>query len=168
MDKIATTQELQHELQRLLNYAQSHRPSRETLAQRLARLSHRVAGDTFDIDAAKDYNLRLAKLLQKLKRDAGAKFVVGNYKGTGSKRHRRQIFVRFTNDLSIDLWLEDDNVSFAGVSQRGVQGPNGFVKEIPYGGRTPEEVYKDVAGVLAYWAANTQPPAWAGNLPTPT
>lgn len=161
MDKIATTHELQHELQRILYYAQSHQPSRAVLARMCSALGRRVAGDPGDIDAALEYNLRLAKLLQRLKRDAGAALVKANYKGTGSKRHRRQVFVRFQNGLVIDLWLEDNNIGFAGVAQRGVQGPNGFVKEIPYGGRTPEEVYKEVAEVLQHWAANTAPPAWA-------
>jgi len=43
MDKIATTQELQSALQRLLDYAQSRRPSRVHIARELSRLSERVA-----------------------------------------------------------------------------------------------------------------------------
>lgn len=42
MRKLANTTELQHELHRLLSYAQSERPSRRRLATELRDLSHRL------------------------------------------------------------------------------------------------------------------------------
>jgi hypothetical protein len=42
MDKIATTSQLQRELQRLLDYTESHQPSRARLASALRHLSQRL------------------------------------------------------------------------------------------------------------------------------
>ena len=44
MDKIASTDELQAELRKLLAYAQTHQPSRTVLARDLTSLTLRVAG----------------------------------------------------------------------------------------------------------------------------
>lgn len=44
MKKIANTQELTAELNRLLDYAGSHQPSREVLASELQKLSFRMGG----------------------------------------------------------------------------------------------------------------------------
>lgn len=61
------------------------------------------------------YNTRLAKLLQQLKRDAGAETVAQNYRGTGKQAFRRQLFVRFKSGAVIDLWLENSHIGFGGV-----------------------------------------------------
>ena len=162
MHKIASPRDLQHELGALLAYSQSKAPSRVRLATALYELSERVAMEPpSDIDAALAFNVLLAKRLQALKRDAGAESVKANYKGTGRQRFRRQLWVRFVRGMTVDLWLEQDRISFLGVTQRGVRGPNGVVTEIQYAGRSPDEVYKEVAAVLAHWSANTEPPAWA-------
>jgi hypothetical protein len=63
---------------------------------------------------ADEFNTALAKMLQGLKKDLGAKNVRQNYKGTGSKKHARQLYVTFTNDVMIDLWLEAGVVNLGG------------------------------------------------------
>lgn len=111
-----------------------------------------------DLEAMVAYNLQLAKLLQRLKKDAGATTVTANYKGTGSKRHRRQLFVRFKSGAVLDLWLEGDSLEFGGVMRpKDYQvGGADLPRSLPYAGKTPEEVYKAAAELLNAWA---NPPA---------
>ena len=99
------------------------------------------------------FNTELAKLMQKLKKDAGASSISQNYRGTGSQAHRRQLWVRFKSGAVIDLWLEESKVGLGGIVKNGVPGkPKGLVKEVAYGNKTPEQVYKEVAGHLKEWA----------------
>ena len=63
----------------------------------------------------KEFNTQLAKLLQKLKKDAGAESLQQNYKGTGSQVHRRQLYTIFKSGAVIDLWLESDRLGLGGV-----------------------------------------------------
>lgn len=100
------------------------------------------------------YNAQLAKLMQKLKKDAGAEKIAQNYKGTGSKKHRRQLWVNFKSGAVIDLWLDTGFLQFGGVVRNG---PPGKAKGAPpaaitYGDKTPEEVYTLAARGLASWA----------------
>lgn len=106
------------------------------------------------IDVLAEYNQKLAKLCQKLKKDAGAETIQGNYKGTGRQRFRRQVFVRFKSGAFLDLWLENDRLEFGGVAVRSAPGQEAkaLQRGVPYKGRTPEEVYKEVAQILNAWA----------------
>ena len=97
-----------------------------------------------DLSTPLAYNTKLAKLLQGLKRDAGATNINQNYRGTGSRAYRRQLFVGFKSGKVTDLWLEADRVELGGVTK--------VLGKISHNGRTPEEVYTDVAHVLKAWA----------------
>lgn len=99
----------------------------------------------------KEFNTQLAKLLQKLKKDAGAESLQQNYKGTGSQVHRRQLYTIFKSGAVIDLWLESDRLGLGGVVTRGVGGVP-MPKSIPYGKDTPEQVYEKAAKLLKAWA----------------
>lgn len=63
------------------------------------------------------YNATLAKKLQSIKKDLGAKRVYRGYRGTGSKSHRYQIWVEMSNGRPVDLWLEADRVTIGGICQ---------------------------------------------------
>lgn len=102
-----------------------------------------------------EFNTKLAKLMQKLKKDAGAKSIAQNYKGTGSQAFRRQLWVHFGSGAVIDLWLDKGYLKFGGVVMNGP--PNKEDKyhmpnAIPYGDKTPEHVYEEAAKHLKAWA----------------
>lgn len=96
------------------------------------------------------FNTALAKALGRLKKDAQAETIRQNYKGTGSKKAVRQIWVRFKNGAVIDLWLEHGYLGFAGVVARG--GATALPKGIPYRGQTVEQVYQETLAILQPWA----------------
>jgi len=101
-------------------------------------------------EASIAYTATLAKLLQRLKKDAGALMVSQNYRGTGSKAYRRQLWVRFASGAVVDLWLERTGVRLGGVVLRS--GLTKLPGVIPYDGRSPEEVYAQLAPLLRDWA----------------
>lgn len=73
MRKIANTTELTSELQRLLDYAGSHQPSRVKLASRLQALSYRVAGSAspnIDKIIDKDIGSKIKTLSERINRAA--------------------------------------------------------------------------------------------------
>lgn len=96
------------------------------------------------------YNTTLAKLLQRLKKDAGAERIAQNYRGTGSQSYRRQLWVRFKSGAIIDLWLNRHSLVFGGVVKRG--GWTTLPAGISYSGKSPEEVYVEAARLLRDWA----------------
>ncbi len=102
-----------------------------------------------------EFNTKLAKLMQKLKKDAGAKSIAQNYKGTGSQAYRRQLWVHFASGAVIDLWLDKGYLKFGGVVMNGVPGAEGrsLPGGIKYEGKTPEHVYAEAAKHLKEWAA---------------
>ena len=109
-----------------------------------------------------EYNTKLAKLLQKLKKDAGARSISQNYKGTGSQAFRRQLWVNFVSGAVIDLWLDKGYLKFGGVVMNrppGVEVSRGLPKMIAYQGKTPEQVYEEAAKHLKVWAAPAETPA---------
>jgi len=104
------------------------------------------------------YNTVLAKQLQKLKRDAGAETITQNYRGTGSKAYRRQLFVRFKSGATIDLWLEKNHIGFGGVVRISPPGTvDTMQRGIAYGDLSPEQVYEQTAQALGEWAKHTEP-----------
>jgi len=111
----------------------------------------RVYGNT-EMDALA-YNTTLAKLMQRLKRDAGATSIAQNYRGTGSQAFRRQLWVRFKSGAVIDLWLEGRGMRFGGVVKNGPPGGDyKLPSHIAYEGKTPEQVYAEAATELRAWA----------------
>lgn len=95
-----------------------------------------------------EFNTVLARLLQGLKRDLGALTVRQGYRGTGRSAHRRQIFVHFSNDRIIDLWLEADNVGMGGVIR-----PSSQAGQELHEGRQPEQVYAALVERLRSFSA---------------
>ena len=92
------------------------------------------------------FNTALAKLIPRLKKDLGAVTIRQGYKGTGAKSHRRQIFVRFANDQSIDIWLDAHVVRLGGVMYSGF----GHISNVD---KTPTEVYAELVTKLRPIAA---------------
>lgn len=94
-----------------------------------------------DIESVNVFNTAMAKRLKSLKKDLSVLSVIQGYKGTGSRSCRRQIFVRFTNDKIIDLWLEESMVLLGGVCRT-----NYGVVQI--NGRNVDDVYSDIVASL--------------------
>ena len=86
-----------------------------------------------------------------MKKDAGAETIRQNYRGTGSQKAVRQIFVRFRSGAVVDLWLRHGFLEFGGVVARGGGGP-GLPKGVVYQSRTVEQVYQEALGHLQAWA----------------
>jgi hypothetical protein len=100
------------------------------------------------------FNTILAKLMQRLKRDAGATTIVQNYKGTGSQAWRRQLWIHFKSGAVIDIWLNKDHVKLGGVVLRSPPESTKDLAQaiIPYGNLNPEKVYAQTAKILKGWA----------------
>lgn len=95
--------------------------------------------------SAEEFTGKLAGLLKRLKKDTGCVAVRQNYKGTGSKSHRRQLYLGFANGETGDVWLEADRIEFGGVILfSGI--PRGTA--IEYGDKSPEQVYAEVVAVF--------------------
>ena len=119
------------------------------------RVGNPVEGEGTDLNAKYgEFNTRLAKLLQKLKKDAGATIISQNYKGTGGRAYRRQLWVSFKSGAVIDLWLEAGRIEFGGVVKNGPPGSNVAlpVRHVSYGDGTPEQVYAEAMPILNAWA----------------
>jgi hypothetical protein len=132
-----------------------------TTATAIAVFARFVNGDEPQVDPDAKFkemlafNTTLAKLLQRLKRDAGAKNISQNYKGTGRQAYRRQLWVHFTSGAVIDLWLDNGYLKFGGVVMNPPPGVEArpLIKAISYEGKTPEHVYTEAAKHLKEWAA---------------
>lgn len=73
------------------------------------------------------FNAALAKKLQALKKDFGAKRVYRGYKGTGGQGHRYQIWVDMPSERCVDLWLEENKISIGGVCRAPLKLVNSVV-----------------------------------------
>lgn len=115
------------------------------------------------LDVAETYTATLAKFFQKLKKDAGAESVCQNYKGVGTQRMRRQLWVRFKNGACIDLWLNEKHLLFGGVvcnpPHAGTDGPDIFHRTIPYSDAAPEVIYQQAMPILKAWATPRETPS---------
>lgn len=92
------------------------------------------------------YNSKLAKLLNRLKKDVGAESVRQNYKGTGKQSHRRQLYVRlpFHERGGPDVWLDSGFVQVGGV----IPVPKSIPSKHDYGDSSPEQVYQWIRDTL--------------------
>lgn len=128
---------------------------RIVLARIRPAVMRRVYGnsETRSDEGTTAYNTTLAKLFQRLKKDAGAASIAQNYRGTGGQAHRRQLWVRFKSGAVIDLWLEHEGVRFGGVVKNApAGGTHALPRGIQYAGKTPEQVYAEAATELRAWA----------------
>lgn len=105
-----------------------------------------------------EYNTRLAKIFSRLKKDAGAATIQQNYRGTGSQKFRRQLWVRFKSGAVIDLWLNKSSVQLGGVVKNRPPGSEAILSRthIDYDNKTPEQVYEETLTVLGSWANPAQ------------
>lgn len=99
------------------------------------------------------YNTALAKLMKRLKKDCGAKSIRQNYKGTGSQKAVRQLWVNFGNGAILDIWLNMGSVMFGGVVARHPEHDGTYPnpRTINHGDRTPEQTYRLVKDTLKKW-----------------
>jgi hypothetical protein len=100
-----------------------------------------------------EYNTKLAKLMQKLKKDVGAGSIRQGYKGTGSQKARRQLWVRWKNEAVIDIWLDMGYVTFGGIVMNRPPGSDVTIsaKKLPYKDK-PEQTYAEIVKILKPWA----------------
>jgi len=116
------------------------------------RLEEMTAAE--DIEA---YNTQLAKLFQRLKKDVGATSIKQNYKGTGSKKFRRQLWINFKSGAVMDIWLDQRAVRFGGVVMTG--GAEWIkAKGVSYENKTPEQIYAEAMPILRDWANPKETP----------
>lgn len=85
---------------------------------------------------------QIGRALGPYKKGAGLKSIRQNYKGTGSQRARRQLYIQLTTGQVIDVWLDTDSYILGGVTVTRVPG------RWPYGDRTPEAIAGAIAGQL--------------------
>ena len=106
------------------------------------------------LKALTEFNTTLAKLMQRLKKDAGAKAIAQNYKGTGRQAFRRQLWVHFTSGAVIDLWLDNGHLGLGGVVMNPPPGTEAkpLPRRLPYGDKKPEAIYAEAAKLLKEWA----------------
>lgn len=101
-----------------------------------------------------EFNTALAKELKKLKKAVGATKIRQGYRGTGSKKHSRQIWVDVPwSARGIDLWLEDSYIGLGGVI-----APFGQGKRVRYGDKSPQEVYVEVEQFFRDWSQTRENP----------
>lgn len=112
-----------------------------------------------------EYTGKVAKLFSRLKASIGVESSRQSYKGTGSARADRQIYVRFTDGAVIDVWITAGDVHFGGVISQG--GKRRTPKPILYGDRTPAGTFNEIERALAAWAGVDLPPEPAA-VPVPT
>lgn len=93
----------------------------------------------------KAHNDALAALIKKnLKKDLpSVETQRQGYKGTGSKSHRRQIFLRGRDNRCLDIWLETERVTLGGVVGGGSGSTSFRIAD-----RTPEESYAELVEQL--------------------
>jgi hypothetical protein len=101
-----------------------------------------------DIDA---FNTQLAKLFQRLKKDAGASSIKQNYKGTGEQKFRRQLWCNFKSGAVMDIWFDKNGMRFGGVVRTGGADWIG-AKGVQYADKTPEQVYAEAMPIVRDWA----------------
>lgn len=116
-----------------------------------ARLSEKEV--QADVQDKVEFNTKLSKLMKRLKKDAGATSITQNYRGTGSQKAVRQLWVRFKNGAVLDIWLNMGNVMFGGVVARHPEHDNTYPdpRQINHADRTPEEVYRLAKDALKKW-----------------
>jgi hypothetical protein len=98
------------------------------------------------------YNTQLAKYMQRLKRDAAATSIAQNYRGTGSRSYRRQLWIHFKSGAVIDVWLENGYAKLGGVVNNRPSGGEPLTTRTVQYAETPEQTYEAVVAVLNPWA----------------
>ena len=124
----------------------------QKIASELVKVAKSLVAD--EIDEAVEFNKDVLKEIKKLKKDLGATKIRGNYRGTGSKRADRQVFVRFgeggySSDV-IDIWVKKGGTTLT------ANGSRLGVPPISHEGKTPAQVYKIILKYLTAWRKNNE------------
>lgn len=98
--------------------------------------------NTTTAESFESFTAALSRAIQKHKKTLGISLVRQSYKGTGSNAARRQLWIRFNNDKAIDIWLEEDHVSFCGVVCQHIK------QTVPYGDDDVSVIAESVAFIL--------------------
>jgi hypothetical protein len=116
--------------------------------RRLLRLAKAVLADGFqDPDEAEAYTKEVAMLVREKKGKLGISSFRQNYKGTGSQRAVRQIWLRFKNGAVIDVWILPGGVQYGGVAAIHPSGertvPNPTRRKTPDDARKTADLIAD-------------------------
>ena len=84
----------------------------------------------------------IAKALLPLKKAAGLASIRQNYKGTGSQKARRQLWIALANGSAVDVWLDAESYTIGGVTQIRIPG------RWTYGDQTPGAIAGAIADKL--------------------
>jgi len=94
-----------------------------------------------------EFNTQLAKELKKLKKDLGVTKVRQNYRGTGSKKAVRQLYISVPWQWrGLDLWLYKDCTALGGCIVPIKPQP-----VVKHEGKTPAQVYEEIKAELEAW-----------------
>jgi hypothetical protein len=97
---------------------------------------------TTAVMTAEQRTAAIAKALLPLKKAAGLASIRQNYKGTGSQKARRQLWIALSTGSAVDLWLDADSFTIGGVTQLRIAG------RWAYGDQTPAAIAGAIADLL--------------------
>jgi hypothetical protein len=100
-----------------------------------------------------EFNTQLSKLTKKLKKEAGVATIRQNYKGTGSQKPVRQLWVNFKDGSVIDIWLKKGSVQFGGVVANSRKNPDTVPVGFTTASTTPEVAYEAIKKGLIAWTS---------------
>ena len=107
-----------------------------------------------------DFNTALAKLMKGLKRDVGATKIKQNGKNSAGDRN---IWVTLPNRGTVDVWVEGGQTQLWKLLRESGSSERGPV--IPYGKKTPEQVYKEMVAGLKDADKKAEGGKTAGEVP---
>ena len=110
------------------------------LASEIVRIATMMLSDEVvdPMAVAEKFTADIARELMRYRKSHGLVSIRQNYKGTGSQRAARQLWVRL-NDGAVDVWLNPRSYSIGGVTQMRLPG------EFAYGTKNPAEIAKEIA-----------------------
>lgn len=127
------------------------RMNKVAVAEELVKIAEILSpvSDPLDpIDARAIYTADIGRELLKLRRVFNIVSIRQSYKGTGSQRARRQLWIRLGNGRAVDVWLNNNSYEIGGVLA-GIGGP------VAYAG-SPAEVSKEIAEKLQLLPPDTR------------
>ena len=101
------------------------------------------------------FTAAIATALRQRKKEAGIRSIRQNYKGTGSQRANRQLYVNFKNGSVIDIWISPAKVWYGGVIWRQSDGSNTRLPPYHISG-SPDDIADRIVTDLTEWAGVTQ------------
>lgn len=96
----------------------------------------------YDPSIQEAFTADISKKLLGLRSKYGIASIRQNYKGTGSRKATRQLWIRLDNGEGVDVWLEPDFYQIGGVTINRIKG------NFPYSGRTSIQIAEEIASTL--------------------